>query len=62
MSLQGSHVIGQDQVWVGVVSKGPDNAHLNSSYQTRQERGREGGKLLYFNFLFLDLHQLTWIV
>uniref|UniRef100_A0A1X7V2E7 Regulator of telomere elongation helicase 1 homolog n=1 Tax=Amphimedon queenslandica TaxID=400682 RepID=A0A1X7V2E7_AMPQE len=35
VSLQGSHVIGKDQVWVGVVSKGPDNVHLNSSYQTR---------------------------
>ncbi|XP_019861523.1 PREDICTED: regulator of telomere elongation helicase 1-like, partial [Amphimedon queenslandica] len=35
VSLQGSHVIGQDQVWVGVVSKGPDSVNLNSSYQTR---------------------------
>ena len=35
ITLQGSHVISSKQVWVGVVSKGSDDARLNSSYQNR---------------------------
>ena len=35
ISLQGSHVIDADQVWLGVVSRGCDNVKLNSSYGNR---------------------------
>lgn len=33
--LENPHVIGPDQIWVGVVSSGPSGRSLNSSYRTR---------------------------
>ena len=35
--LENPHVIDQSQVWVGVVSKGPQGTVLNSSYKTRSD-------------------------
>eukprot|EP00889_Picochlorum_renovo_P005649 jgi/Picre1/32679/NNA_008025.t1 len=35
--LENPHVIDQSQVWVGVVSKGPQGTVLNSSYKTRND-------------------------
>lgn len=35
--LENPHVIDKSQVWVGVVSKGPQGAALNSSYKTRND-------------------------
>lgn len=35
--LENPHVIDQSQVWVGVVSKGPQGNVLNSSYKTRND-------------------------
>lgn len=34
-ALEGPHVVGGDQVWVGVVPAGPTGAPLNSSYANR---------------------------
>ena len=35
--LENPHVIDSSQVWVGVVSKGPQGTALNSSYKTRKD-------------------------
>ena len=35
ISYEGPHVISQEQVWVGVVTKGCDGVPLNSSYANR---------------------------
>lgn len=35
--LENPHVIDSSQVWVGVVSKGPQGTALNSSYRTRRD-------------------------
>jgi regulator of telomere elongation helicase 1 len=33
--LENPHVIGPDQIWVGVISTGPSGRALNSSYRMR---------------------------
>ncbi|XP_054996073.1 regulator of telomere elongation helicase 1 isoform X2 [Sorex araneus] len=35
VSLENPHVIGQHQVWVGIVPKGPDGAQLSSAFDKR---------------------------
>uniref|UniRef100_T1JFC6 Regulator of telomere elongation helicase 1 homolog n=1 Tax=Strigamia maritima TaxID=126957 RepID=T1JFC6_STRMM len=38
ITLENPHVIGKDQVWAGVVSRGPDETPLNSSYDKRSDQ------------------------
>ena len=38
IQLENPHVIGKHQMTVAVMTKGPDNTVLNSSYQTRFNR------------------------
>lgn len=35
VTLQNPHVIGPNQIWAGIITKGPDGVELNSSYQNR---------------------------
>ena len=35
VTLQNPHVIGSNQIWAGVITKGPDGVELNSSYHKR---------------------------
>lgn len=35
VTLENPHVVGSEQVWMGVAVSGPDNVTLNSSYAQR---------------------------
>lgn len=35
VTLQNPHVIGSNQIWTGIITKGPDGIELNSSYHKR---------------------------
>eukprot|EP00871_Galdieria_phlegrea_P002921 jgi/Galph1/362/GphlegSOOS_G5110.1 len=51
IQLENQHVVGRDQLWIGIVSNGPSGIALNSSYHSRSsdEYKRELGRSL-FNF------------
>lgn len=41
--LENPHVIDKQQIWVGIVPKGPDQVQLSSAYDKRWGRGRGRG-------------------
>ena len=55
VTLENPHVISHDQIFVGVLQKGPSNYKLNSSYQTRSDPTYQtdlGNAIVNFSRLF----------
>ena len=76
VTLQNPHVIGSNQIWAGIITKGPDGVELNSSYQKRStaeyqnslgtllvnlSRSTPHGLLVFFpSYVLMDEMIKTW--